>query len=307
MRWAWDRIDRFPTQALDTRFGRVEYADGGDGSPLLVAHGVLGGHVDSIGTWWAELTGDEFRTIAPSRFGYFGSALPPNASPADQADVYAALLDHLRVENAAAIGFSAGSGSVLEFARRHRDRTSALVLACCRLGGGVTLPGWIAPLFRLAYSADPVFWAFKKAMPMAYLRMMGAPKGFRPRGDEEETLAGVRDLLFPFRPRRDGAVFDGFVSNLVADRFPLEELEVPTLVINARDDPLAPYVFAERAASRIPGAALHSVESGGHLFLRHAEEVRSTISAFIAHQTPGDTLVESEQVTHDDATPPQPS
>jgi hypothetical protein len=46
-----------------------------------------------------------------------------------------------------------------------------------------------------------------------------------------------RELLFPFRPRRDGAMFDGYVSNLVADRFPLEELTVPTLVINARDIP----------------------------------------------------------------------
>jgi hypothetical protein len=54
-------------------------------------------------------------------------------------------------------------------------------------------------------------------------------------------MAGLRELLFPLRPRREGQVFDGFVSNLAADRFPLEQLGVPTLVISARDDPLAPY------------------------------------------------------------------
>ena len=26
-------------------------------------------------------------------------------------------------------------------------------------------------------------------------------------------MAGLRELLFPLRPRREGAVFDGFVSN----------------------------------------------------------------------------------------------
>jgi pimeloyl-ACP methyl ester carboxylesterase len=79
-------------------------------------------------------------------------------------------------------------------------------------------------------------------------------------------------VLFPWRPRRDGAVFDGFVSNLAADRFPLEGLRVPTLVISAKDDPLAPYEFAARAVARIPGATLETVESGG---------VRNAINAFV--------------------------
>jgi pimeloyl-ACP methyl ester carboxylesterase len=281
MRRAWERINSFPTQRIRTRFGQVEYADHGDGTPLLVSHGVLGCHVDSVGTSWAELTGEDFRTIAPSRFGYLGSTLPAGASPEDQADTYAELLDHLEIDRAIVVAYSAGSGSVLEFARRHRGRTSALVLACCRLGGGVTVSARFAPLFRLAYSADPLFWAFKKAMPMAFLRMMGAPKGFRPQPGEEVLLASIRDQIFPIRPRRDGAVIDGFVSNLAADRFPYEELDVSTLVVNARDDPLAPYEYAERVAARIPDATLHAVDSGGHLFLRHAEEVRSTIWSFL--------------------------
>ena len=96
----------------------------------------------------------------------------------------------------------------------------------------------------------------------------------------------MADMLFPLRPRRDGAVFDGFVSNLAADGFPLEEIGVPTLVINARDDTsFAPYRFAVRAAERIPGAKLVSIESGGHWFLGHAVEVREAIGAFVGEVT----------------------
>ena len=278
---AWDRINSFPTKRLDTRFGTIEYADQGDGPPLLVSHGVLGCHVDTVGTGWASLAGPAFRVVGPSRFGYFGSTLPEGATPADQADAYALLLDHLGVDRAVVIGFSAGSGSVLEFARRHPQRVIGLILACCRLGGGVTLGKGFAPPFRLAYSADWPFWALNKLMPMTYSRMMGLPKGYELSPEEAETMAQMRKLLFPFKPRRDGAVFDGFVSNLAADRFPFEQLTVPTLVVHARDDHLAPYRFAAESASRIPGAKLVTIDRGGHIFMGHDNEVREAIRAFV--------------------------
>jgi pimeloyl-ACP methyl ester carboxylesterase len=283
MRRAWDRINSFPTQWLETRFGTIEYADQGEGAPLLLSHGVLGCHVDTDNGWWADLAGPGFRVIGPSRFGYFGSTLPKGATPADQADAYALLLDHLGVDRAVVLAFSAGSGSVLEFARRHPERVIGLILACCRLGGGITTPQAFAPLFRLAYSADRLFWIFRMVTPGAYSRMMGRPKGYRLSAREAEAMA---DFLFPLKPRRDGAVFDGFVSNLAADRFPLEEVAVPTLVINARDDTsFAPYRFAVRAAERIPSAKLVSIESGGHWFLGHAAEVREAIGAFVGEVT----------------------
>jgi pimeloyl-ACP methyl ester carboxylesterase len=281
MRRAWDRINSFPTQRLESRFGTIEYADEGEGLPLLVSHGVLGCHVDSVSTQWASLSGRGFRVIAPSRFGYFGSTLPDGATPADQADAYALLLEHLGVDRAVVIGFSAGSGSILEFARRHPQRVIGLILACCRLGGGVTVGKAFAPLFRLAYGADWAFWLFNRLMPSAYSRMMGLPKGYRLSADEEEKMGSLRESLFPFKPRRDGAVFDGFVSNLAADRFPFEQLTVPTLIINARDDHLAPYRFAASAASRIPGANLVSIDRGGHIFMGHDNEVRDAIEEFV--------------------------
>ena len=217
--------------------------------------------------------------VAPSRFGYFGSTLPSNATPADQADVYAALLDHLGIDRAIVIGYSAAS--VLEFALRHAERVIGLILASARLGGGITANQRLAPAFRVAYSAQPLFWAFKALAPTAYGRMMGAPKKYRPTASEATTLAGIRELLFPLTPRRDGAVFDGFIGNLAGDRFPLERLPVPTLLISAVDDGHAPYCFAATAAARIPRARLVTIERGGHIFLGHETHVREAIGEFI--------------------------
>lgn len=282
MQRAWDRIDSVRSQKLETRFGTIEYAEKGDGLPLLVAHGILGCHVDGVDGWWADIPGPGFRVIAPARFGYFGSTLPAGATPADQADAYALLLDHLGIDRAVVIGYSAGGGSVLEFASRHPQRVIALILANCRVGGGITVGRALVPLLRIAYGSDGLFWLFKRLLPTMYSRMMGVPKGYRPSSPKAaRAIAAARELLFPLKPRRDGAVFDGFVSNLVAGRFPLEQLTVPTLLISARDDPLAPHRFAAKAAQRIPGATLTTIGGGGHLFLEHDVEVRHQIHAFV--------------------------
>jgi hypothetical protein len=57
MHRAWNRINSFPTQRLATRFGTIEYADRGEGTPLLVSHGVLGSHADTVDGCMAERGG----------------------------------------------------------------------------------------------------------------------------------------------------------------------------------------------------------------------------------------------------------
>jgi pimeloyl-ACP methyl ester carboxylesterase len=281
MQRAWTRITAIPTQTLETRFGTVEYAERGAGLPILVSHGVLGCHIDGVDGWWTNLLGEGFRVIAPARFGYFGSTLSPDATPADQADAYALLLDQLGVDRAAVIGYSAGSASVLELARRHPDRVVGLILACARLGGPTPKP-LLRPVLGAVYGSQRLFWLYRRLLPAAYARMLGVPKGYQPTPEEAATIRAVSQLQFPLTPRRLGAVFDGFVSNLVADRFPLEQLTVPTLIVSTADDPWARHPYAVAAAARIPGAKLVRVDRGGHLFLGHDAQVRAAIGAFIA-------------------------
>jgi hypothetical protein len=89
------------------------------------------------------------------------------------------------------------------------------------------------------------------------------------------------DGLFPIRPRREGAVLDAVLTNPDVERYPLEELAVPTLIIHAADDTLAHYETAPRAAARIPGARLVPIDRDGHLFAGREAVVRQKIGAFI--------------------------
>jgi pimeloyl-ACP methyl ester carboxylesterase len=280
MQRAWSRIAALPTGTLETRFGTVEYAERGAGLPILVCHGVFGCHADGVDGWWTRMLGEGFRVIAPSRFGYFASTLPPHANPAGQAEVYALLLDRLGVGRVAVLAYSAGSASALEFARRHPGRVVGLILANCR-PGGPTPNKLLKPIQGTMYGWERLWWLYRTLLPGTYGRMVGVPKGYQPTPEDVATIRAVSGLQFPLKPRKQGAIFDGFVSNLVADRFGFEELAVPTLIVSAADDHRARHQYAVSAAGRIPGAELVTVDRGGHLFLSHDGQVRTAIGSFI--------------------------
>jgi pimeloyl-ACP methyl ester carboxylesterase len=90
------------------------------------------------------------------------------------------------------------------------------------------------------------------------------------------------ETILPVSPRADGALFDMYVSNPdINTGYPLEEIAVPVLIINAIDDPLALYDNARAMAERIPGAKLVTVESGGHMLLGHGDEIQAAVAEFL--------------------------
>lgn len=276
-RRAHERLSSIQHTSIPSPFGTIEYAERGQGDPVLVLHGIFGGF-DAAYLTVDPWIGDGFHVVAPSRFGCLGSSLPPHATVADQADAYAALLDALGIERAAVVGFSAGTVSAMQFGLRHPGRTTALVL----MSGHYPQKHHKLPEFplRLLYT-DRVFWALKRFTPELLGRICGTPKGFRASPAEQEALEWVMDGLFPIGPRARGAIFDTLVSEPEVDTFPLERLRVPTLMIHAADDALARYGTAPPTAARIPGARLVTVKRGGHLYLGAEARVRREVAAFI--------------------------
>jgi pimeloyl-ACP methyl ester carboxylesterase len=80
----------------------------------------------------------------------------------------------------------------------------------------------------------------------------------------------------------EGTDFDAFVSNADVNRYDLEKIRVPTLIVHTKDDPLASHEASKRAAERIPGARFASLESGGHLMLGQAKIIRDELAGFLA-------------------------
>lgn len=115
------------SSVVATPRGPVEYAEIGGGPAVLVVHGTPGGYDLWLNTLEATHAADDgFRYILPSRPGYLRTPLGDGATPAEQADVLAGLLDVLHIGKAAVIGVSGGGPAALEFALRHPDRCTAL-------------------------------------------------------------------------------------------------------------------------------------------------------------------------------------
>ena len=274
------RLAAVERSVIETPFGRVEYAQAGDGQPVLVVHGVLGGCDFGVGVGRVNVP-PAFRVISPSRFGYLGSPFPPDPSPAAQADAFAALLDHLEIVRLPVVAFSAGSSSAVQLALRHGERVSRLVLISPNAPHPEPLPKPPRVLAPIIFS-QPVFWAMHLLASRRLQSMMGTPAGFVADEREDAALREIIDSLFPVGPRAPGTIYDAYIGNPDIASYPFESITVPTLVIAAEDDTLAPYEDSRAMAERIPGAQSISVRRGGHALTQLDPGARRALAEFVA-------------------------
>jgi pimeloyl-ACP methyl ester carboxylesterase len=270
------RLAAVERHVVSTEWGAVEYAEQGRGDPVLVAHGIFHNCVGGL-LEVRDLFTDR-RVIAPSRFGYLGSSMPPNATPAAQADAFAALLDILGIDQIDVIGCSAGTTSALQLALRHPGRVKHLAILVGNLPGSPTAV--IQPP-SAKFQRQFVMWALRTFAPSTMIRMVAAvPKEFVMTSEDARYVNEFIDSLFPLST--DGFIFDAFVSNADVNGYNLEAISVPTLIAHTKDDQLASHDASQRAAERIPGARFLSFESGGHLMIGQQKKQREALARFFA-------------------------
>jgi pimeloyl-ACP methyl ester carboxylesterase len=286
MRVANARVDALGQSELRTPDGTVRYLDVGEGTPVLLVHGIFGG-ADAALRQLKPLVPDGFRLIVPSRFGYLGSSLPAGATPARQADAFADLLDHLGIARIAVLAVSAGATSALQLALRHRGRVSALALLSAN-GPGCQhdkspMP---LPVARATWSSDRLMWLLRRHVPARLTRLMGVPAD-RPLDAVDRARIGAElDGIFPVSRRVAGALFDAFVSNPDINNHDFRDIAAPTLVVHSRDDALAPCWGAVALSETIPTARQLVLEhGGGHLMLGEHPEVATAVQALLRSTT----------------------
>jgi pimeloyl-ACP methyl ester carboxylesterase len=269
------RLAAVERHVISTQWGAVEYAERGSGDPVLVVHGIYHHCVGGLLSV-RDLFPDR-RVIAPSRFGYLGSSMPPNATPAAQADAFAALLDALDIGRIDVIGLSAGATSALQLALRHPEMVKHLVVLVGNLPGSPTAV--VQPSSAKRVNRQLVMWALKTFAPLTMARLVAAvPKGFAMTSEDARFVNEFIDSLFPMRP--EGFNFDLYVSNADVNDYNLQAISVPTLIVHTKDDQLASHDASKRAAERIPCARFVSLESGGHLMLGQTKIVRNELADF---------------------------
>jgi len=276
-------------QIVQTPCGPIEYALAGDGPPVLVVHGAGGGYDQGL-EFGEPLVNSGFRVIAMSRFGYLRTPLPTDASASAQADAHACLLNALKIRRAAVIGASAGAPSSMQFALRHPDRCSAMVLLVP--AAYVPRPGSAPPmqtppgtefLFDTALKSDFLFWAAIRLARSTVIRaILATPPAVVENASaaEQARVGKVLEHILPVSPRRLGLLNDAAVTSSLQS-YELERITIPTLVISTADDLFGTFDAARYTAEHVPRARFIGYRSGGHLWVGHQKEVMSAIATFL--------------------------
>ena len=265
-----ERLASYSTKTTDLSYGNMSYVDIGNGDVILSVHGIFGGYDQAFDT--CKDFSSDYRIIAPSRFGYLGSDILGSGTPAEQATAYVELLDKLGIDKVYLLATSAGGSVAIRFALDYPERTKGLILYCS------AMPFTEKPKTFPEYAGPPDFLCNDFAM------FLMSPL-FEPiMGMEPSTIYS----MLPINERKAGVVLDASVTNIDMaknyDDYHIEELQVQTLVIHAKDDKLASYEDAEKAVKRFPDCTFVSFENGGHLLKGHEKEIKEAVFRFTNKQ-----------------------
>ncbi len=262
-----ERLAAYESETITLSYGDMTYIDKGAGEVILSVHGIFGGYDQAYDT--CKDFSSDYRIIAPSRFGYLGSDVLKNGTPAEQATAYIELLDKLGIDKVYLLATSAGGSVAIRFALDYPERTKGLILYCS------AMPYAEKPEKYAEYAGPPAFLCNNFAM------FLISPL-FEPiMGMEPSTIYS----MLPVENRKDGVILDASITNPDMardfDNYQIESLQVPSLILHAKDDKLASYEDTQNVLSRFPNCTFISFETGGHLMAGHSQEIENAVSEFI--------------------------
>lgn len=275
-------------KTVQTKPGAVEYVEVGTGPAIVSLHGAMGGYDQSL--ILAQTIGAAgYRYLCLSRPGYLGTSLAAGASPEQQGDLIAALLEALGISKAGVMAVSGGGPCAIQFGLRHPELCKGIVLvATCATKVEARIPLSFKAMMYLARWP----WFVNRYRRKAELNLESVAK--RPIRDPDILAGTINDKnTWPLFSTMLLSTFDRMDQRLAGTRndieisrtttYPLENLTAPVLIVHGTQDRLAP--FEENAKlyeSRLPNASLLAIEGGEHVAIfTHRDLVREKVSEFM--------------------------
>jgi non-heme chloroperoxidase len=243
---------QFATTQLSTGV-RLHYAERGDraGEAIIFLHG----YSDS---WFSysrvlPLLSPEYHAFALTQRGHGDSDKPDCCyTPEDFAADVDAFMDAVGVEEATLVGASTGALFAQRVALSYPRRVSRLVLVGAQTLANEAIMGLREEVRALE---DPV--------PPEFVREFQESTIYQPVPQEFLDTVVSESLKLPARVWRD--YMEQAALSIDHDYvLPLREIEVPTLILWGKQDPLFPREEQERLAEAIPGATLKVYPETGH-------------------------------------------
>jgi pimeloyl-ACP methyl ester carboxylesterase/sugar phosphate isomerase/epimerase len=268
------KMKRMRAGFLDRGDAQIFYRQAGYGVPFFFQHG-LGGDINQpLGLFDPP---EGFRLIAfDCRFhGQTQSSDANKISLGVFADDLLALMDHLNIKRAIVGGISMGAAVALNFALRFPERVLGLVLQ---------RPAWLAePNQRNAGIFGFVAKLIREHDPKTGVAELKRSKLYADILAESPDCAN--SLVTQFAgPRAKEAISPLERIPLDApnhDRGEWKHINVPTLVLANRQDPIHPFEFGEIYAREIPGAEFHELTCKSVSVERYGQDTQRFIEEFL--------------------------
>ena len=261
------RLETYNSKEIELSYGTMTYVDKGEGDVILSVHGISGGYDQAFDTVADKVS--DYRIIAPSRFGYLGSDVPGNHTPKEQVKAFIELLDRLNIDKVYLLATSAGGTVAIRFALDYPERTKGLILYSS------AAPFSEKPEKYAEYQGPPSFLCNDFGMWLL-------SPFFKPiMGMEKDTIYS----MLPVSERREGMMIDATVTNPDMaknfDEYIIENLRVPVLIFQAKDDLMSKYEFIEQSVHRYPNCTFIAFETGGHLMDGNGAEIDAELEKFL--------------------------
>ncbi|RVU35136.1 alpha/beta hydrolase [Hwanghaeella grinnelliae] len=257
---------------------KIAYATIGSGPPLLKAANWLN-HLEF--DWSSPIWGKSFAEIAKYRTFIRYDERGCGLSDWDVADLsfeafvedLEAVADKMGLDRFPLLGISQGAAVSIEYAVRHPDRVSGLVL----MGGYAA--GW-------RHLASPEEQARREAVMTltelgwgtdnpAYRHIFS--QTFMPEATAEDLAWFDEFQRLTTSPRNAARFQDAFGYIDVRDR--LKDVKAPTIVLHSKDDQRIPLSTGRALASSIPNASFVPLDSRNHILVDHEPAWRDSFTA----------------------------
>ena len=263
----YEKLEAYDANTATLSYGAMTYVDQGEGEEILSIHGIFGGYDQAFDTC-KDLV-EKYRIIAPSRFGYLESDILGDGTSKEQAKAYVELLDKLGINKVYLIATSAGGTVAIRFALDYPERTKGLILYC----SAMPLPKKIDKIIE--YQGPPEFLCNNFGMWLI--------------SPFFETFMGLTSdtiySMLPINERSTGVKIDASITNPDMarnyDEYAIETLQIPTLILHAKDDKMASYENVVKVVNRFPNCTFKSFEHGGHLMKGNETEIRKVLDDFM--------------------------
>jgi pimeloyl-ACP methyl ester carboxylesterase len=251
--------------------GRTARSATGSERTLILLHGLLLSQ-EMHRPLAEDLAARGNRVVTLDLLGHGASERPRDMwrySMANYGEQVVALMDHLRIEQAAVMGTSLGANAALEVAARHPERLRGLVIEMPVLDNGLL---WSAltftPLLVALTFGEPV-------MKLLARTTRAVPRRLLPH------YGNVLLDLVRQEPGPGGALLQGlFFGRIAPPRSERATFTTPTLVLGHPRDPVHPFSDAGMLAKEMPNARLLEANSLVELRLQ-PERLTGEIAAFL--------------------------